>query len=818
MTYHFGLGLVVALLIAGGFLFFFFTPDPGIADILSEIPEIPHFAGLTIEYPLDETLFPPDLAAPVFRWKDMQAQSDLWLIVVDFQDGGKLLSSLVNAPTWKPNPSQWKTIKKRSIEKPASVTVVGVNHQSRRKILSSQRIHIRTSVDPVAAPIFYREVNLPFVEAVKDPSTIRWRFGTISSGQQPPIVLEKMPVCGNCHSFSADASILGMDIDYANDKGSYAIVPIQKRITLDKKNIITWSDFKRNEGDPTFGLLSQVSPDGRYVVSTVKDESVFVPKPGLDFSQLFFPIKGILCVYDRQTGSFQSLPGADNPELVQSNPTWSPDGQYILFAAAQAYQLKNISGPRKVLLSPEDCREFLEEGKPFRFDIYRVPFNGGKGGRAEPVPGASLNGRSNFFPRYSPDGKWIVFCQAANYMLLQPDSELFIIPAEGGQPRRLRANTPRMNSWHSFSPNGKWLVFSGKPESPYTRLFLTHIDSNGESTPPVVLDHLTSIDRAANIPEFVNADPSAIRRMKQQFIDDVSFVRASQEFLKGNDFIGAERQARTAIEYNPKNSDAFDCLGLALFARKDYDQAIQVLNEAARLAPSNSAILTHLGAAYMARNQLKEAIVHLKKSVQLDPESIDAFYNLGTALHRQGDKQGAIANWTQALRCKPDDIEVRFNLARALEESDRVDSAIDQYREIIQRNPGHVQAQARLGIALCSKSAFQEGAAHLTNAVRLDPDNPSIRHNLAVTLARMNQHDRAIEHWLALLRTDPRNAAVRMNLAVSYAELGQRDKALDTLTLALRDAQSARNEKLTNQIDNLIRRIQQSPSPNKGEP
>ncbi len=225
--------------------------------------------------------------------------------------------------------------------------------------------------------------------------------------------------------------------------------------------------------------------------------------------------------------------GRTTPSLVQSNATWSPDGKYIVFAATEAYSLtKRGSDPGTVLLSPADCREFLEEGKPFKFNLYRIPFNGGRGGKAEPIAGASFNGKSNFFPKYSPDGKWIVFCRAENYMLLQPDSELFIIPAEGGEARRLRANTKRMNSWHSFSPNGKWLVFSGKPDSPYTRLYLTHIDEHGESTPAVVLDHLTAPDRAANIPEFVNVAPSAIGHIREQFIDDVSYARAAWEYFK----------------------------------------------------------------------------------------------------------------------------------------------------------------------------------------------------------------------------------------------------------------------------------------------
>ena len=239
-----------------------------------------------------------------------------------------------------------------------------------------------------------------------------------------------------------------------------------------------------------------------------------------------------------------------------------------------------------MLLSPADCREFLEGGKPFKFNLFRIPFNGGQGGKAEPIAGASFNGKSNFFPKYSPDGKWIVFCRAENYMLLQPDSELYIIPAEGGEARRLRANTRRMNSWHSFSPNGKWLVFSGKPDSPYTRLYLTHIDEQGESTPAVVLDHLTAPDRAANIPEFVNVAPSAIGHIREKFIDDVSYARGAWQYFKSNDYEGAERQAKKALELNPKNYDALRCLGLALFGREQYDEAVRYLSEAARLNPS----------------------------------------------------------------------------------------------------------------------------------------------------------------------------------------------------------------------------------------
>jgi len=277
---------VVALLIA------LYVPGPRIESILALYQDNAEYDNLTIGYPLNETLFPPEIVPPTFLWEDGSSKSDSWLVTIKFLDNEDRINILLNEPKWTPESDQWELIKKRSLEKKAVVAILGVNRWSRWKILSTGQVSIKTSEDPVGAPLFYREVNLPFIDAVKDPTHIRWRFGDISSPQQPPIVLEKLPVCGNCHSFSASGETLAMDVDYANNKGSYVITEVAEQMLLAPSDIITWSDYRKEDGQQTFGLLSQISPDGRFVVSTVKDESVFVPKPEPAFSQLFFPIKG----------------------------------------------------------------------------------------------------------------------------------------------------------------------------------------------------------------------------------------------------------------------------------------------------------------------------------------------------------------------------------------------------------------------------------------------------------------------------------------------------------------------------------------------
>jgi len=103
---------------------------------------------------------------------------------------------------------------------------------------------------------------------------------------------------------------------------------------------------------------------------------------------------------------------------------------------------------------------------------------------------------------------------------------LYIIPAQGGVARRLRANTRLMNSWHSFSPNGRWLVFSSKARSPYTQMYLTHIDENGNDSPAILIDNATAANRAVNIPEFVNIPGDGIEDIQVHVADEPTVADA----------------------------------------------------------------------------------------------------------------------------------------------------------------------------------------------------------------------------------------------------------------------------------------------------
>jgi Tol biopolymer transport system component/Flp pilus assembly protein TadD len=710
------------------------TPSPALdersrAAILRAMREAVTRAGLAslaVEYPLNEAVFPPDMAAPTFIWSDPAQEADTWFIDVTCGDEADRVCVLTQGATpppardsdprttseagaaykppqppvaprrWRPSPQVWEKIKSMSKGRTLTVTILGLQSTKPGEALSRGWVQFSISSDPVGAPIFYRDVPLPFRHVLKNIDSIRWHLGEVSS-YRPPVLLTGMKVCGNCHSFTPDGKTLAMDVDYGSDKGSYVIAPIRPQTILGKDTLISWSDYRRQDKELTFGLLSQISPDGRYVISTVKDRSVFAPVDDLFYSQRFFPVAGILVVYDRQTKQFFPLQGADDRRYVQSNPVWSPDGKTILFARSESYKLAGLKDPSSAVVERDEVTEFFEGGKKFRYDIYRVDFNEGRGGEAVPLAGASGNGMSNYFPRYSPDGKWIVFCQSDSFMLLRPDSTLYILPAAGGAPRKMRCNFPgRMNSWHSWSPNGRWLVFASKANGPFTQLWLTHIDDQGNDSPAVVLEHFTTADRAANIPEFVNLRPEQFREIRQEFADYYTYYRIGVGYEQRHEYTKAIEEFQRALAEEPNHPESLYLLASCLARLDRPREALPYARKVAVLAPNSPAVHGLLGGLLSSAGRYGEALAHLEAAYAVNPGDVTIVNNLAwllatspEAAQRDGPRAVRLAEWackTTSYKSPP----LLDSLAAAYALTGQFDRAIrttEQAIEIVRRNP-----------------------------------------------------------------------------------------------------------------------------------
>ena len=706
---------------------------------------------ITVDYPDDGSIFPPDMTPPTFLWRDAAEEATAWQIDIEFADGTAEVHStsrgehfhvgeiderciapsnelpgrtpqLAATWTWTPDAETWGSIKKHALELPARITLTGLREKER---VSRGSVTIEISKDPVGAPIFYRDVPLMPSEGVKhvikplDASAlplIAWRLRNVGESQSR-LLLTGLHTCANCHSFSSDGKTFGMDMDGPeNDKGLYALVPIKQQMTISRKDLLSWNgDWQL--GLTRVGFMSQVSPDGQYVLTTFAG-------PGLDmqgsyylsnfkdyrFLQVFYPTRGILSWYSRATGRRQPLPGADDLGYVQTDGVWSPDGKYIVFARAEAKEpVAMFQGPAQYANDPNETQ--------IKYDLYRIPFNGGKGGQPVPIAGASRNGMSNSFPKISPDGRWIVFVKCRNGQLMRPDSQLFIVPVGGGVARHMRCNTRLMNSWHSFSPNGHWLVFSSKSRSPYTQMFLTHIDAQGNDSPAVLVENATAANRAVNIPEFVNIPPNGLLKIDAPAAESVRMFDRAVELMRKGQYAEALAEWRRAVETDPEDDGARNGLAVSL----------------AKIGSDD------------------EALTNFRKATELNPRFVDAYYNLGVLLAQMGKLHEAITEWQKAVEVTPNYAKGHYSLGDAYYQMGRIPEALAHWRTGISIDPDHLQVlnKAAWVLATTPDTSVRNGAEAVALAERAERlpggEKPEILDTLAAAYAEAGRFSEAAE-------------------------------------------------------------------------
>ena len=454
------------------------------------------------------------------------------------------------------------------------------------------------------------------------------------------------------------------------------------------------------------------------------------------FGQVFYPTRGILAWYSRAAGQLQPLPGADDPRYVQTNAVWSPDGKYLVFARADARD------PYPAGQKPSEYANSPDETQ-IQYDLYRIPFNGGQGGQAERIAGASQNGMSNSFPKVSPDGKWIVFVECHNGLLMRPDSRLFIVPFQGGAARPLRANTQRMNSWHSFSPNGRWLVFSSKARSRYTQMYLTHVDENGDDSPAILIENATAANRAVNIPEFVNIAPDGITRIDAPATEFYRLFDVASELGKTNEYEAAIAKWNEALALSPDDAKAHNNLGVLLAAVGRGGEAMEHYRKALESEPDYPDGNTNLGIELARAGKLDDAIPYLEKAAQLTPWDAKTHSNLGAALAARGRTSDAIAECEKALQISPGDAEARANLAIALAKSGRTDEAIANFEKAVAANPHALELRFYLGRLLATSGRFDEAIPQLEKAAA--GGDPEVGGMLAAVYAQVGRLHDALE-------------------------------------------------------------------------
>jgi len=425
--------------------------------------------SFNIVLPEDGASIPKNMSPPEFEWNTKDNM--VWLVQIDLPDGG-IIKANSKMNSWTPDAEVWREIISSSENKTFKLTVFGHNGKALSK---SEPFHFRISPHEIDRFVVYRLAHYPIDFANEKPSLYSRDVTRPTSN----VFFKAKDFCFSCHTPSPDGTAMAIssrrDV-LKRDKNAKLTAMDILRIILRReltKNIkgvdLLFADRKDNyilvedkkDGTQIYGsMMASWAPDNRYILLAITDYI-----SGSDYLSdttvnLTYHLTGNIAAYNVDDKTLTLLPGASQESIREFWPYFSPDGKTVSFS---------------------------RNSETNDSDIYVVPFNNGNGGTPEPLKGASEKGIREYFQRYSPSGKWIIFNRVDgtgdNFCEL---SDLYILPATGGVAKKLECSQEGvMDSIASWSSNSRWISFTSRRYKDESRIFFAEIDDEGRAYPPI---------------------------------------------------------------------------------------------------------------------------------------------------------------------------------------------------------------------------------------------------------------------------------------------------------------------------------------------
>ena len=288
--------------------------------------------------------------------------------------------------------------------------------------------------------------------------------------------------CMNCHTYAHQDPDLTMM--YVRGPGGGAILNRHGRL---------------NKLDIPGSVYFCFSPTGRYITySTQKIIPAFHSDPSKRLE--VYDASSNIFVADMQEHRIFTSPQLADSLVFETFPTFSPDGKYIYYCAADTVSL------------PLDI-------KRLQYSLVRIPFDERTGTIGTPVD-TLLNSQrlkvqgqgltSVCHPRISPDGRFILYTVAdyGTFPIWHPEADLRMTNLLTGQTDSLTiVNSEKSDTYHSWSSNSRWFVFASKRDDGlYGKPYFCYVDKNGRAHKPFCLpqEHPTFYDnnlKSFNAPE-----------------------------------------------------------------------------------------------------------------------------------------------------------------------------------------------------------------------------------------------------------------------------------------------------------------------------
>lgn len=234
------------------------------------------------------------------------------------------------------------------------------------------------------------------------------------------------------------------------------------------------------------------------------------------------------------------------------------------------------------------------------------------------------------------------------------------------------------------------------------------------------------------------------------------------------DYNAAETRCELCLEFNDRNAECLNGLGLIWYARGDDERARKYWVRAIRENNDFAQPRSNMGVLEFENQNYGEAANHFRLAIEIDPRFLPARYNLALSHLRLGQKA----------------------IVEGKDPSPSYQAAETEYRKIFELYPEHAQSYGDMGVIMSyraekvtttenqKRTFIDDAEQYYVRCLDLMPMNKECRTNLAHMLLAIGRFDEALFHFVQCLAVDKNNPVCSTEIQQAYAGSAMKSEAL----------------------------------------
>ena len=257
-----------------------------------------------------------------------------------------------------------------------------------------------------------------------------------------------------------------------------------------------------------------------------------------------------------------------------------------------------------------------------------------------------------------------------------------------------------------------------------------------------------------------------------------SYVMGDYFYFQGEKIYRRDNQSnlvaaslQRAIEWRGHDFQYHYLLGLSHLENGQYETAEASLRRSLELHPHYALSLQLLGRTLFYLHRDDEAIQLLEQAARLDPLEDRVYSTLAMVHRRQGDHDQAVEVWKRALALDPQDVQLINGLGVEYGKVRRQKEAIAVLEQGIRIHPDEGLLQGNLGIFYFQTGAWTKAENALLLAADLMPERPTWWRHLVNIYKRQGRLEEALSKAEKDLKKSPQSAPLKLRVKILHRAL-----------------------------------------------